>query len=76
MSFVIAFGKWGGFYFHRGWTTRLCLGWVSMTYIPEDTVGEAEDVLNAAIWWHTFFASMTDTPPADGGQDNPTHYTR
>jgi len=36
MSFVIAFGKWGGFYFHRGWTTRLCLGWVSMTYIPED----------------------------------------
>lgn len=36
MSFVISFGRWGGFYFMRGFQTRVCLGWVALTYIPMD----------------------------------------
>lgn len=36
MSFVVSIGKWGGFYFLRGYTTRLCLGWLALTFIPRD----------------------------------------
>jgi len=35
-SLVISYGKYGGVYFHRGYTTRLCLGWMAITYIPDD----------------------------------------
>jgi hypothetical protein len=36
MTLALSFGKFGGFYFYSGWTKRLCLGWVSLTFIPED----------------------------------------
>jgi len=36
MTIAVSFGKYGGFYFHRGYTTRLCLGWVAITYFPCD----------------------------------------
>lgn len=36
MSFVISIGRWGGLYFYRGHTTRLCLGWLALTFIPRD----------------------------------------
>jgi len=36
MSIILSFGKWGGFYFHRGYTTRPCLGWFAITLVPED----------------------------------------
>lgn len=36
MSFIISFGKWGGFYFQRGWCVRLCLGFVAFTFMPKD----------------------------------------
>jgi len=34
--FIISIGKWGGFYFHRGYATRLCLGFIAITLLPED----------------------------------------
>jgi hypothetical protein len=36
VSFVINFGKWGGFYVHRGNTIRVCLGWVAFTAMKGD----------------------------------------
>lgn len=33
-SICISWGKYGGFYFHRGYTKRLCLGFISITYMP------------------------------------------
>lgn len=36
MSFIISFGKYGGFYYHSDYHTRICLGWVAFTYLPED----------------------------------------
>lgn len=36
MTIAVSFGKYGGFYFRRGYTTRLCLGWVAITYFPCD----------------------------------------
>jgi hypothetical protein len=41
MSFVLSFGRYGGFYFSRGWSTRLCLGWVAITWLP----AEIDDLL-------------------------------
>lgn len=32
----VSWGKWGGFYWRRGFCLRLCLGWIAMTYIPRD----------------------------------------
>jgi hypothetical protein len=32
----LSFGGWGGFYFHRDYTIRLCLGWIALTWIPQD----------------------------------------
>ena len=34
--FIISFGRYGGFYFLKEYTICLCLGWVSITYIPDD----------------------------------------
>jgi len=36
MSFVISFGKFGGFYLFWGYTKRVCLGWVAFTFFPLD----------------------------------------
>lgn len=33
---MINWGKWGGFYLFRGYTKRVCLGFVAITYIPDD----------------------------------------
>jgi hypothetical protein len=35
-SIVISFGEYGGFYIHWGWTKRVCLGWMALTYWPID----------------------------------------
>jgi hypothetical protein len=35
-------GSYGGFYWHRAYTYRLCLGWIAITFIPEDI----DDVLS------------------------------
>lgn len=36
MTFSISIGRWGGFYWHRDYTARLCLGWVAFTFFPFD----------------------------------------
>ena len=36
MTFSVSFGRWGGFYFHRDYTIRLCLGWLAFTFYPFD----------------------------------------
>lgn len=36
MTFSISIGRWGGFYWHHDFTTRLCLGWVAFTFFPFD----------------------------------------
>lgn len=33
---MISIGPYGGFYFARGWSKRLCLGWIAFTFIPVD----------------------------------------
>lgn len=35
-SIVISIGKYGGFYYHNEYTKRICLGWIAITYIPQD----------------------------------------
>lgn len=36
MTLMLSIGKWGGVYLTWGYTKRLCLGWVAITYIPRD----------------------------------------
>jgi len=35
-TITVSWGDWGGFYFSKGSTTRLCLGYVALTYFPYD----------------------------------------
>jgi hypothetical protein len=41
----ISWGKYGGFYWRRGYTTRLCLGWIALTYFREDL----DEILSRAL---------------------------
>lgn len=45
-SFCISIGKYGGFYFHKDYTVRLCLGWISFTYFPEEIDNILNNLLN------------------------------
>jgi hypothetical protein len=36
MTLAFSFGPWGGFYLHTGYTFRICLGWVAITFLPVD----------------------------------------
>lgn len=36
MGIVISIGKWGGIYFSRAWSWRLCLGWIAISICPCD----------------------------------------
>jgi hypothetical protein len=36
VSILLSLGRFGGFYFHRGYTVRVCLGWIAFTFIPGD----------------------------------------
>jgi len=36
MGIMISLGKWGGLYFARGWSWRICLGWVAISVFPCD----------------------------------------
>lgn len=40
MSIILSFGQWGGIYVDR---RRLCLGWVAITWLPEDIDDVLED---------------------------------
>lgn len=47
MSIIISIGKkWGGVYWYRGLSCRLCLGWVAITILPvDDDILLGEDIL-------------------------------
>jgi len=45
--FVISIGKYGGFYWHKGASLRLCLGWVAFTFLPVD----GDVMLDMAMKW-------------------------
>lgn len=36
MSLILSVGRWGGIYYHFGWTWRICLGWIALTVVPRD----------------------------------------
>lgn len=36
MSICLSFGRFGGFYINRGYSTRICLGFMAITIFPED----------------------------------------
>jgi hypothetical protein len=38
-SFVISWGRYGGFYWSHDYCTRLCLGWIAFTFYPFDFDG-------------------------------------
>lgn len=33
-TLAISWGAWGGCYVQRGYTWRVCVGWVALTYVP------------------------------------------
>ena len=35
-TIALSWGKYGGFYLYRGFSKRLCLGWIALTYVPQD----------------------------------------
>ena len=39
---ALSWGKYGGFYLHRN---RVCLGWVALTWLPQ----EIEELMRAAL---------------------------
>ena len=41
----LSWGRYGGFYWKKGYTIRLCLGWVAITYFPEDL----DEILKKAL---------------------------
>jgi hypothetical protein len=45
MTFMVNFGKWGGVYISRGYSFRVCLGWVAFTVIPRDIDELFDDIL-------------------------------
>ena len=36
MTFIVSFGKYGGFYAYNDSVVRVCLGWVAFTWFPFD----------------------------------------
>lgn len=36
MTLMFSVGKWGGFYFYRRFSWRVCLGWFAFTWFPAD----------------------------------------
>ena len=44
-TLAFSVGPWGGFYYRRRYSTRLCVGWFAVTFIPWD----ADDLLDAGL---------------------------
>ena len=43
MTLAFTIGPWGGFYCYWGFSKRLCLGWVAITFLPVDFDALLED---------------------------------
>lgn len=54
MSLIFSIGKWGGFYVHIGYTFRICLGWVAITFVPQD--------IDFVLQENTLYRAMLETP--------------
>ena len=58
-TIMVSMGReYGGFHFFRGFTTRLCLGWIAFTFIPMD------DCFLGALTEHP-----RPQPPPEGERD-------
>lgn len=40
---MISVGQWAGIYVWSGYSKRLCLGWIALTFIPGDDLGLLPD---------------------------------
>lgn len=49
MTFAINIGKYGGFYWRRDFTTRLCLGWIAFTFFPFDIDNHLQHQMDTTI---------------------------
>lgn len=47
-TLLVSIGRYGGFYVHRGYTWRLCIGWVALTAIPRDDEWVLKAILRGA----------------------------
>lgn len=36
MMLILSIGRWGGIYWFSGYTKRLYLGWIALTFVPQD----------------------------------------
>ena len=36
IGIMLSVGRWGGVYYVNGWSKRLCLGWLALTFFPTD----------------------------------------
>lgn len=45
-TIALSWGEYGGFYLHAGYTKRICIGWVAITYIPI----EIDDIINGNLY--------------------------
>jgi len=58
---MISIGKWGGFYLHRGWSYRLCIGWIAFSFFPVD----GDEILDLArIGSESLIKDDPDAPEA------------
>lgn len=42
-TLALSWGPWGGFYLNPGYSKRLCIGWLAITYVPV----ELDDMMEA-----------------------------
>lgn len=45
MTLMLTFGKSGGFYIAWGYSKRICLWWLAITFIPRDM----DQILNTSL---------------------------
>lgn len=50
MTLMINVGHWGGFYLFRGYSWRICLGWLAITVFPCD-LDEVWRKVNTVMEW-------------------------
>jgi hypothetical protein len=44
-TLALSWGPWGGFYLNPGYSKRLCVGWLAITYVPV----ELDDMMEAYV---------------------------
>jgi len=49
----ISWGNYGGFYFRKNYSTRICLGWIAFTYLPV----EIDDIISDRFYYEDLAAA-------------------